>query len=106
MTANVPDPLPNGYHFSRYLIESELSPGELGRVYKAFDTAIKETVALNVLALELRHNEGRWRLIAGLRRARQKPTPQAHEYGEWEGIPFVTVAYIEGVGAAVDVAKE
>jgi hypothetical protein len=105
MTA-VPDPLPNGYQFSRYVIESELPPGELGRVYKAFDTALKQTVAINVLAAELRHNQGKWRLMAALRRARRKPNPQAHDYGEWEGIPYVSVAYIEGVGAAVDVAKE
>jgi len=45
-------------------------------------------------------------LIAGFRRARQKAHSQAYDYGEWEGIPFVTIAYIEGVGAAVDVAKE
>ena len=106
MAEDEPDPFPSGYHFSRYVIESELPSGQLGRVYKAFDTALQEIVAINVLAPELRHSDGKRRLLAGLQRARQKPDPQGHEYGEWKGIPFVVVAYIEGTGAAIDVAQQ
>lgn len=101
-----PDPLPNGYRLGRYVVEGELPKATLGRVYKAFDTALKTVVALNVLSPAHRDHDARWRLLAGLRRERQKPEPQAYDYGEWEGIPYVTVAYIEGVGAAVDVGKE
>jgi len=100
-----PEPFPSGFHFSRYVIERELAPGELGRVYKALDTALGAVVALNVLAVGLRAQDGQRRMRIGLKRERQKAKPQAFEYGEWQGIPYVVVEYIEGVGAAVDVGK-
>jgi serine/threonine protein kinase len=99
------DPLPPGYHLGRFVIESELAPASLGRVYKARDTSLGQVIALNVLAVDLRNDEGKRRLRAGLRRARQKASPQAYEYGEWQGIPYVVVAYAEGLGAVVDVGE-
>ena len=99
-----PAPFPSGYRFSRYVIEHELAPGELGRVYKAIDTALGVVVALNVLDAEHRE-DGKRRMRMGLKRERQKAKPQAFEYGEWQGIPFVVVEYVEGVGAAVDIGK-
>jgi serine/threonine protein kinase len=106
MLETKPDPLPVGYHFDRYVIEFELPLGILGRVYKAFDTQLKDTVALNVPSPALRATDGKWRLVAGLKRALQQKPPQAYDYGEWEGIPYVTVPYIDGVGAATDVGQE
>jgi hypothetical protein len=105
MIEDVPDPLPVGYRLDRYIIECELPRAELGRVYKAFDTALNQVVAINVLAVELRNQEGRWRMWDALRRARGSPGSPAYDGGIAHGVPFVTVAYVLGVGAAIDVAK-
>jgi hypothetical protein len=106
MLAAEPDPLPAGYHFDRYVVECQLPLGCLGRVYKAFDTQLNHTVALNVLSPILRESGGKWRLVSGFGRARGHKPTQAYDYGEWQGIPYVTVAYIDGVGAAMDVGQE
>jgi serine/threonine protein kinase len=106
MTAIEPEPLPPGFRLSHYLIESELSPGRMGRVYKATDTNLDEAVAINVLSANLRNTEGvakfRGRIAQAFRRHRGK----VHEYAEWQGIPFVVLAYPGEAGPVVDICDE
>jgi hypothetical protein len=96
---------PDGSRFGRYRIECELRPTRLGRVYKAFDTQLKVTVAISTLAPQLRTPEGMELLYAGVRLARQKGPHLAYDIGEIDGIPFAVLGYVEGVGAAVDIAE-
>jgi hypothetical protein len=100
-----PDPLPPGYRIGdRYLIEGEIAPARMGRVYRATDSALHEIVAINVLSPQLRGTEERWKFTRAFRKAFDKNRGLVHELGEVDGIPFAVVAYIEGKGAAVDVA--
>jgi hypothetical protein len=101
-----PDPLPPGFRLDRYVIEGELTPAGMGRIYKAIDTTVNETVAINVLSPTLRDPEGLARFRMAFRRAFYNKRGQVHDYGEWHGIPFATVAYDQAAGRAVDVSKE
>ena len=98
------EPMPRGYQFGRYVIESELPGTPVGRMYKAFDTVMKAAVALNVLSPELRNDRGLTRLVALTRLARSDGQ-KAYDMAEWDGIPFIVLAYVEGIGVAVDVDR-
>ncbi len=74
-------------------------------MYKAFDLELEQTVVINVLFPHLRTPEGKRQFRACLARAREQSSPQAHDYGDCNGVTFVTVEYLEGVGAAVDISK-
>jgi hypothetical protein len=86
------------------LVEGELAPTAIGRVYRVFDTVLNAVVAINVLSLELRHDEGIGWLSAFVRRARQAGQ-KVYDVGEWNGVPYVTLAYVEETGSAIDVAQ-
>jgi len=101
-----PDPLPSGYELGRYVIECELAPARMGRVYKAQDPALKEVVAINVLAPALRDRDRLRQFRMSFRKAFYRNRGKVHEYGEAKGIPFAVVAYDEEQGAAVDVSIE
>lgn len=106
MQQSEPDPLPAGYALGRYVIECELAPAKMGRVYKARDSALKSVVAINVLSPALREADGLMRFRRCFRKAFYKNRGRVHEYGEVEGIPFAVVAYDEDRGAAIDVSTE
>ena len=110
-----PDPLPPGYRLGQYLVESELSPARWGRVYKAVHTTLKETVAINVLAADLRDPDNMARFFDSCRRALEKSVVEAggdcrrmtaRDLGEIDGVPFVVLAYAEGAGAAAEILNE
>ena len=62
-------------------------------------------VAINVLAPELRTEEGIARFRWGTRCAVRERNETVYSYSEWLGVPFVVVPYAEGVGATVDVGS-
>ena len=102
----LPEPLPTGYRCSdRYVIEAELAPQSMGRAYKASDTALHEVVAIIVLAPALRDQDGVMRFRLSFKKARSTHPDAVHDYGEHRGVPYITVKYVEGLGAAVDVGK-
>ena len=100
-----PDPLPSGYRFGRYVIQRELAPAGMGRVYRAFDTHLSEVVAVNVLSPSLRNPDGLVRFRMAFRAGFEKRRGHVHDYGEWEGIPFVVMAYDEVSGSALDPSR-
>ncbi len=105
MAPTEPDPLPPGYRIGdQYLIEEELAPGAMGRVYKARFLPSGQAVAINVLSRKLREPEERHRFIRAFRKAFYKNRGLVYEYGEVDGILFAVVAYVQGKGAAIDVA--
>jgi hypothetical protein len=57
MTAE-PEPLPNGFHLGRYVVECELGLGPMGRVYRAHDGVLNRSVAVYVLRATLRTEAG------------------------------------------------
>ncbi len=110
-----PDPMPEGYRVGRYVIEAELPSARMGRVYKAHDTIIGRTVAINVLAPALRTPSGIAKFLACARAGLERQfrgeasgvwvTEPIKDLFDHDGIVGVAIAYVDGVGAAVDVAE-
>jgi serine/threonine protein kinase/tetratricopeptide (TPR) repeat protein len=84
----------------RYQVIEELGHGGMGRVYKVFDTKIKEKVALKLIkpevasdkeTIERFNNE-----IRLARRIRHKNVCGMFDIGEAEGAHFITMEYVHG----------
>ena len=84
----------------RYRILSLAGRGGMGEVYRAYDNKLEQPVALKFLpaamsqdgaALARFHNE--------VRTARQVSHPnvcRVYDIGEWEGMPFLSMEYVDG----------
>jgi serine/threonine-protein kinase len=84
----------------RYRIVSLAGRGGMGEVYRAYDDKLEQPVALKFLpaalsqdgaALARFHNE--------VRTARQVSHPnvcRVYDIGEWEGMPFLSMEYVDG----------
>ena len=84
----------------RYQVIEELGKGGMGRVYKAFDTKIKEKVALKLIKPEVASDKetierfnNELRLA---RRIRHKNVCGMFDIGEVEGAHFITMEYVHG----------
>jgi tetratricopeptide (TPR) repeat protein/tRNA A-37 threonylcarbamoyl transferase component Bud32 len=84
----------------RYQIIEELGKGGMGKVYKVFDTKIKEKVALKLIKLEIASDsETIERFSNELRLARriaQRNVCKMFDLGEAEGTHFITMEYVQG----------
>ncbi len=85
---------------SRYQVIEELGHGGMGRVYKVFDTKIKEKVALKLIKPEIASDkETIERFSNELRLARkigQRNVCRMFDMGEAEGAHFITMEYVHG----------
>jgi len=108
----------------RYQIIEELGRGGMGRVYKVFDTKIKEKVALKLIKPEItadRETIERFRNELKLaRKIRHKKVCQMFDLGEAGETHYLTMEYVPGedlknmirmsrimsVGAAVNIARQ
>ncbi len=84
----------------RYQVIEELGKGGMGHVYKAFDTKIKEKVALKLIKPEVASDKetierfnNELRLA---RRIRHKNVCGMFDIGEVEGAHFITMEYVHG----------
>jgi len=84
----------------RYQIIEELGRGGMGRVYKAFDTKIKEKVALKLIKPEVASDkETIERFSNEIRLARRighRNVCRMFDIGEAEGAHFITMEYVHG----------
>ncbi len=84
----------------RYLIIEELGKGGMGRVYKVFDTKIKEKIALKLIKPEIASDkETIERFSNELRLARRighRNVCKMFDIGEAEGSHFITMEYVHG----------
>ena len=84
----------------RYQIIEELGKGGMGRVYKAFDTEIKEKIALKLLKLEIGIDEEiieRFRNELKLaRKISQRNVCRMHDLSKEEGAYYITMEYVVG----------
>jgi serine/threonine protein kinase/tetratricopeptide (TPR) repeat protein len=84
----------------RFRIEKLLGEGGMGKVYKAFDKELGRTVALKTLQPELIKDPNvilRFKqelLLAS--KISHKNILRIHDLSEWEGVKFITMAFIEG----------
>jgi eukaryotic-like serine/threonine-protein kinase len=108
----------------RYQVIEELGKGGMGRVYKVFDTKIKERVALKLIKPEVSSDrETIERFSNELKFARKiahRNVCKMFDLGEAEGAHFITMEYVPGedlkklirmsgqlgVGTSISVAKQ
>jgi serine/threonine protein kinase/WD40 repeat protein len=102
-----PDSLPNP--FGPYTIVKRLGKGGMGTVYLARDTRLGRQVALKVCHLSDRHVTARERFQREARAAAALRHPNlcpVYDVGEVAGIPYLTMAYIEGPTLADRLAEQ
>ena len=85
---------------SRYKLLAEVGRGGMGFVYKAYDTALEETVALKLLRPEIATSE---KMAASFRSEIRLARRIAHrnvcrifEYGEDRGTRYISMEFVEG----------
>src|ERR1041385_2589191 len=81
----------------RFLIQSELGRGGVGRVFKAFDPTVSRLVAVKILTEGGKDILTRFRneaTVAG--NLRHENIVTVYEYGEHEGKPFLAMEFLEG----------
>jgi serine/threonine protein kinase/Flp pilus assembly protein TadD len=85
---------------NRYQVIEELGKGGMGRVYKVFDTDIKEKVALKLLKPEIASDkETIERFSNELKYARKishRNVCRMYDLGKTEGTYFITMEYVHG----------
>ena len=84
----------------RYQIIEELGHGGMGRVYKVFDTKIKEKIALKLIKPEIASNRDTIERFANelklARKIRHKNVCGMFDLGEADGALFITMEYVGG----------
>ena len=96
------DRLRAGQSFAgRYAVESVVGRGGMGTVYKARDSELNELVAIKTLHPDLvRDEESRERFkdeIRLTRRITHRNVVRTHDFGESDGLWYITMEYVEGL---------
>ncbi|HXF47626.1 MAG TPA: serine/threonine-protein kinase, partial [Burkholderiaceae bacterium] len=88
----------------RYELRDEIGAGAMGRVYKAYDPEIGRTIAIKMLASELRLNdEYRTRFLREARGAGVLSHPNivtVFDAGEQESAPYIAMEFVDGTTLA------
>jgi serine/threonine-protein kinase len=89
-----------GKRLGQYEIHEEIGRGGMATVYRATQTSIGRAVAVKVLPREFMHERTfldrftrEVKTIAGLQHQNILPV---HDYGEFEGVPYIVMAYMQG----------
>jgi HAMP domain-containing protein/predicted Ser/Thr protein kinase len=93
--------VPGSTFASRYQIEQVLGRGGMGMVYRAVDLQLDETVAIKTLLAEvlMRSPEEVERFKREIRLARKithRNVLRTYDYGEAEGVYFISMEYVRG----------
>ncbi len=93
----------------RYEVRRPVGSGGMGRVYEAFDRVLEEPVAIKVLRAELVGDpEAARRFLYEIKLARRISHPRVcriHEYGEADGLAFISMEYIPGLSLKAHLAS-
>ena len=84
----------------RFEVLSVLGAGGMGVVYRAHDRELRDTVALKTLRVTGADDASLERLKAELRLARRithRHVVRVHDFGQLEGVPFISMEYVPGV---------
>ena len=105
-TRDEDEPLPaalqeGGIFAARYRVEGVLGRGGMGVILKVHDLQLDEEVALKVVRPGLASNPAFLELLKQEIRLARKITHRyvlrTHDFGECEGIPYVTMEYLKGI---------
>jgi serine/threonine protein kinase/tetratricopeptide (TPR) repeat protein len=99
--AHAPDDLATGDTLAgRYQVIEELGHGGMGRVYKVFDTEVKERIALKLLRPELSADrdavERFSRELALARRIAHRNVCRLFDLGRADRLSYITMEYVSG----------
>ena len=91
-----------GHRFAeRYDIRTTVGKGGMGTVYRAYDRELDEEVAIKTLRPELMTDQGlieRFKSEIRLaRRISHRNVVRTHDFGEWRGVYYLTMEYVEGI---------
>lgn len=94
---------------NRYRIEAQVGSGGMGIVYRAMDTVLDEPVAVKLLRPEVLVADPLVyeRFVQELRLARHlthRNVVRTHDLGESDGVPFLTMEYVQGASLASVIA--
>ncbi len=94
--------LPLGTTFAgRYRVDDVVGSGAMGTVYRAHDRELDETIALKALRPEFVNDAALLeRFKTEIRLARRITHPnvvRTHDFGECDGIYYLTMEYVEGI---------
>jgi len=97
----VREPEPGQIFANRYQIEQVIGRGGMGVVYRAFDSQLEEPVAIKVLTAEVLSGapeelERFKREIRLARKITHRNVLRTYDFGEAEGIYFISMEYIKG----------
>jgi hypothetical protein len=85
----------------RFKIEKEIGSGGMGKVYKAFDSELEETVAIKILFTQFgEYEDEKKNLVNEIKIARKITHPsviKVYDIGDWLGNKFFTMQYIDGI---------
>jgi len=105
-----PTPLiePDGY-IDRFTIHRSLGSGGMGDIFQAYDTELRRTVAIKVLASKYVEDDPmKRRFLREARMASQLNHPNIatiYEIGEAAGNPYIVMEYVEGETLASRISK-
>jgi predicted ATPase len=89
-----------GRTIASYTITRHIGSGGMGEVYLATDAKLDRPVALKLLPADLKHAPDRLRRFHSEARAASSLNHPhilvIHDFGEWEGRPFIVTEYVEG----------
>lgn len=90
---------------NRYQLLAQVGAGGLGAVYRAWDTVLEETVAIKLLRPEAMAAgiDATALLAAEVRLARRishRHVIRLHDIGDAEGLPFLSMQFVEGTSLA------
>jgi serine/threonine-protein kinase len=90
-----------GTFASRYRVEALLGSGGMGVVLKVRDLQLEEVVALKVVRTGLASNPAFLDMLKQEIRLARKITHRyvlrTHDFGECDGVPYVTMEYLKGI---------
>ncbi len=101
---------PGGFVADRYMIEQPLGMGGMACVWLAYDQILQRSCALKVLDAQqaaspdaVRRFQREARVTA---RIRSSCVVNIFDHGEWQGLPYIAMEYLDGEDLASRIARE